>query len=97
MSKACDSLRQSLKDFEATPEGYGQTLRLDFAEILWRALKERGWTQKEFAKKCGWSEKRVSNLAHANRDCGLDAIGKACHVLGIKVELRMIPVAPERP
>lgn len=39
MSKDCDSIRQSLKEFEATAEGYGQQLRLDFSVILWRALK----------------------------------------------------------
>ncbi len=93
MSKALEYLQQLDEEFEASAEGYGFQLRLDFAEILWRTLKQRGWSQTQFAEMSGWSDSFVSNLVHANQNCELDTIGKAFHTLGVKAQLRLIQEA----
>lgn len=90
MSKALEYLQRLDEEFQASAEGYGSQLRLDFAEILWRALKRLGWSQTEFAERSGWPDSFVSNLVHGNQNCELDTLGKAFHTLGVTVQLRLV-------
>jgi len=90
MSKALEYLQQLDEEFEASAEGVGFQLRLDFAEILWRSLNQLGWSQAQFAKKTGWPDSFVSNLVHANQNCELDTLGKAFYTLGVKVKLQLV-------
>ena len=94
MSEVRERLGKRLERFEASPAGYGAKLRLDFAEIIWRNLERKPWSQRRLAKKARLADSVISNLIHGNKNCTLDTVGKVIHALGTEVTLQeTTPVA----
>lgn len=91
MSEVRERLRKRLETFEASPAGYGAKLRLDFAEIIWRNLELKPWSQRQLAAKARLADSVVSNLIHGNKNCTLDTVGKVIHALGTEAALLETP------
>lgn len=89
MSKALENLRSLDAEAEASAWGEGMRLRLDLAELLWKGLKQRGWSQKKLARESGMSESFISGLVHGNQNFRVDAIGKVLYALGVRAEIRL--------
>lgn len=87
MSKALDELNRLSEEFSASSEGYGHSLRLDFAELIWAGLDRNGWSQTDLARQAKCSDAAISNLVHGNRNFRIDTIGKVLHALGTKTKV----------
>ena len=88
MSEVRERLRERLERFKASPAGYGAKLRLDFAEIIWRNLERKPWSQRQLARKVRLADSVISNLIHGNKNCTLDTVGKVIHALGTEATLQ---------
>lgn len=86
MNDALNELRKMDAEFVASAEGYGHSLLVDLAEILWNT----GLSEKELAKKLDILPVTVSRLIHAQDpdfDLDLALVGQMLHRLGIKPKL----------
>lgn len=49
-------------------------------------LLRRGWTQGEFARRCGFTQAKVSRYLTGKRSPNLKSFKRMCEVLGVKAE-----------
>jgi transcriptional regulator with XRE-family HTH domain len=69
-------------------------LRLDLAEIILRALNERGWTQRQLADAAGMREQYVTRVIHSSQNCTVDIIGRLLFALQVKAKLQPAGFTP---
>lgn len=84
MSDAITSIRQRLAEFQASPLGFGVSLRHDVARLIVDRLETLQWQQKDLAQALNKPESFVSRLIHRNANCTLETVGEVFHALGIK-------------
>ena len=87
MSKIFRELLNDIREFENTPEGQGYDFRLDLADIIYRHLTDRGWTQKRLADATGMKAPQLTRIMHALSNCTFDTAGKILFALGAKGKL----------
>jgi transcriptional regulator with XRE-family HTH domain len=87
MNQALDHLNKLTGEFDATFRGDDAGLRLDLAEIIWRGLKQRGWSQRRLAQESGLADAVVSNIMHGNRNWRCATAARILHALGTKARL----------
>lgn len=87
MNKHVKSLLHSLEDFKKTHESVGLELRLSFAEFIIDQLDQKGWTQKQLAKKAGMKEPAISRVIHSDANCTFETAGKLIWALGIRAKI----------
>jgi transcriptional regulator with XRE-family HTH domain len=80
-------LQKLLEDYEKTAESAGYDLRLDLAEIVLKALKRKGWTQKQLAAAAGKRESFITRIIHSANNCTFEVAGQVLFALGIKARL----------
>ena len=88
MSQVLNRIRNRLEAFDKSAVGYGAKLRLDLAEIIWRNLQQKKWSQRRLAKEARLADSIISNLIHGNKNCTFDTAGKVIHALGTYVTLQ---------
>ncbi len=88
MSKYVQDILQALEEYEETcPASIGVGLRLDFAEIVLRNLRSKGWSQRTLATKTGLKESYISRVLHSNANCTFETAGNLLFALGIRAQL----------
>ena len=87
MAKDIHNLLKGLKEFEKSQHGAGMDLRLDFAEIVLRRLRELNWNQKQLADAVEMKEPQLTKLIHSDSNCTVDTIGRLLNALGIRTSL----------
>lgn len=95
MSKALDSLNELFNEFEQSWQGDDTQHRLDLAEVIWRALKRTGWTQRQLAKESGLADADISLLMHGEKNFTSSTLGKVVHALKVKVKLQEASYEPQ--
>ncbi len=87
---AIGQLRKALADYDATADSYGLDLRLSFSRLVLEQLRDRGWTQKQLATKCGRRESFISRILHGDENFTTETAGRILHALHVR------PVIVER-
>lgn len=82
-----NDLLKDLRDYEATPASHGLDLRLSLADIVLRALKRKGWTQKRLAQAAEMKESQITRVIHSDSNCTFDVAGRLLAALGMRAEL----------
>lgn len=65
-------------------EDISMELRLDFADLIMKYLKQKNWTQSRLAKECGISTPVLSRFVQADANCQLESIARVLHALGVR-------------
>ncbi|MCW5775814.1 MAG: helix-turn-helix transcriptional regulator [Phycisphaeraceae bacterium] len=84
MSDILSRIQRKLAEYQATPEGFGNSLRHDVAMLIVDRLEELGWHQRDLARVLGKPDSFISRLIHSDSNCTVETIGEVCHALGIK-------------
>jgi len=85
--KVIQDLRNTIKDFESTPESRGLALRTSLAVLVLHRLKEKGWSQKQLAESAGMKESFISRIIYANSNCTFDVAGRILFALDVTAEI----------
>lgn len=87
MKKIFRDLLKELDEFNETAEGRGFDLRLDLADIIFRHLAEKGWTQTKLAEAAGMKSPLLTRIMHSSTNCTFETAGRILLALGIKGKL----------
>ena len=79
-------LEKQIRQYDNTPDGYSDSLRLDLSEIVLRHL-EGGMTQVKLANKAGIKPQMITRIVHAVSNCTFETAGKILFALGVKAKL----------
>jgi transcriptional regulator with XRE-family HTH domain len=72
------------------------SMREVLAARLRELRQERGWSQEELAEACGLHRTYVGSIERAERNLGIDMLGRFALAFGISTnELLNIPLGPE--
>ncbi len=88
-------LRDIAADYERSPKGVAQNLRLDLADIIYRHLEERRISQRKFAEMAGMKASQLSHILHSSRNWTTETAGRLVGALGIQLELIEKPLQSE--
>lgn len=88
MSQALDDLNKLSEEFDASFKGDDADLRLDLAEIIWRGLQRKGWSQRRLSQESGLADAVISNIMHGNRNWRCATAARIIHALSTKVCLK---------
>lgn len=82
------AIRESMGEFEQTPESYGLTLRLNLAEIVNRWLQEHPEYQaRDLAARSDLECFTIEAIIHAECNYGIDTVARVLHAMGLKGRL----------
>lgn len=84
MTDKISALLDRLKQFDNTAESVSADLRLSFARLVARGLRERGWTQRDLAERANFKESFVSRILHSDSNCTLETAGRLLFALGTR-------------
>lgn len=62
-------------------------IKLNVGENIRRYRKEKGYTQKQFAEKCGFTETSIKKYESGEREPSVERLEIMCSVLGVKMEI----------
>ena len=84
--------RQKLMQDPETEAAY-QELRpkLELGRQVLDLRLERGWTQKELAKKAGTKQANISRLENALINPSIGMLQKVANALGVRLEIQLVP------
>lgn len=88
MPRHIDDIRKALERYKQTPDSVGMELRLSFAEIVLRILRQKGWTQCQLAERARLKPPYISRVLHSNANCTFETAGKILFALGARGTLR---------
>jgi transcriptional regulator with XRE-family HTH domain len=80
-------LVERLEQYETTADAVSMDLRLDLADAIIRALRERGGTQQQLAEAAGMKPSFISRLVHSNANCTFEVAARVLHALGLRATL----------
>jgi ribosome-binding protein aMBF1 (putative translation factor) len=87
MSQDIQEILRALREYEDTPESRGLGLRLNLAKVVIRALKRKGWSQRDLASASSMKESFISRVLHSNANCTLDTAGRLFHALRVNAHI----------
>lgn len=83
MNEKITAIRDAVDEFSDSAQGRALTLRLNLAELALVRMKERGWTHRELALKCGWKESFLEEVLHSHVNWTSEEAGRLLYALGI--------------
>jgi transcriptional regulator with XRE-family HTH domain len=78
--------RQSYERFKSTPESYAITLQTSLTRLVLESLKDRGWTQRDLAKRANIKEPFLTRTLQGDNWTTATA-GKLLCALGVRAEI----------
>lgn len=84
---AISRLQRRLKDHDQTPEGLEDSLTLQLSEILVKALKSKGWTQRRLADAARIPESNLTAYIHGDENPTFRTVSRLFTALGLRGQL----------
>ena len=81
------SLTDALAAMDDRIDGDEADLRLDVADLVIQALREKGWSQRDLHKASGIAEPRISGVIHSDLNLTLRTIATLAKALGFKAKI----------
>jgi transcriptional regulator with XRE-family HTH domain len=86
-------LRNELTKFKNSGPGVAHDLRLNLADVIFRHLQAKNWTQSDLADAAGVKAPYITRILHSSQNWTTETAGQILYALGIRLEFLEKPLS----